>query len=80
MLKNPDASLSITNKNNSIDFKLLCLDDGDLTFRLRSIHFKVNNRKVPIFINYTKFLVNDDEIIEENIAADHIHVKKGECG
>lgn len=32
-MENPNSSLRITNKNNSIDFKVICLDDGELTFR-----------------------------------------------
>ena len=83
-LKNPDASLSIKNKNNSLSFKFLCLDDGELTLRLRSTLFKVNEQKVPIFINYTKFIVNGNDVIEEDKAVDHDHPivynKKVKCG
>ena len=72
-MKDPDSSLSIKNKNGFIDFKVLCLDSGDLTFRLRSILFKVNNQKVPIFINYTSFIVNGREFLSENKFVDHDH-------
>ena len=83
-LKNPDSGLSIKNRNNAINFELLCVDSGELTFKLRSMFFKVNDQKVPIFINYTKFLINDEEILEVNKAADHdhpvIHTKKVKHG
>jgi hypothetical protein len=60
------------------------LGDGELTFRLRSSMFKVNEQYVPIFINYTKFTINTVEVIEEDTAADHNHpivyTKKVRCG
>ena len=72
-MENPNSSLSITNRNNAIDFKLICLDDGDLSLKLRGVSFKMGNQRIPIFINYTKFIVNDDDIIGDNTVVDHNH-------
>lgn len=83
-MENPNSSLSITNRNNVIDFKLICLDDGELTFRLRGIYFRVKNQRFPIYINYTKFQVNGDGIIEEEKIVEHntpiVYTKKVEYG
>ena len=72
-MENPNSSLSITNRNNAIDFKLICLDDGDLSLKLRGVSFKMGNQRIPIFINYTKFIVNDEDIIGDNTVVDHNH-------
>ena len=72
-LENPNASLRITNKNNSIDFKLLCCDDGELTLKLRGVFLKVDDLRIPIYINYTNFLINGEKILNENKLVDHNH-------
>ena len=72
-MENPDSSFSITNKNNSIDFKLLCCDDGELTLKLRGVFLRINDQRIPIYINYTKCLINGEEILKENKMVDHDH-------
>lgn len=72
-IEDSDPSLSITNKNNSIDFKLVCFDDGELSFRLRGVFHKVKNLRIPIYINYTMFKINDKNILNKNKMVDHNH-------
>ena len=82
--QDPDSTVSITNNNNSIDFKLLCLGYGDLALRLRGVMFRLNNQRIPIYINYTKFQVNGEDIIEEDKIVEHntpiVYTKKVDYG
>ncbi len=82
--EDPDSTVSITNNNNSIDFKLLCLGYGDLELRLRGVMFRLNNQRIPIYINYTKFQVNGEDIIEEDKIVEHntpiVYTKKVDYG
>lgn len=82
--QDPDSTVSITNNNNSIDFKLLCLGYGDLELRLRGVMFRLNNQRIPIYINYTKFQVNGEDIIEEDKIVEHntpiVYTKKVDYG
>lgn len=74
----------ITNKNNSIDFKIRCVGDGDLDIKLRGVDRKYKKQRIPIYINYTKFLVNDKSVMENNNVVFHdkpfIHSKKVKNG
>ena len=74
----------ITNKNNSIDFKIKCIGDGDLDIKLRGVDRKLNKQRVPIYINFTKFLVNDESVMDEEQIVFHnnpvIHSKKVKNG
>lgn len=65
--------LVITNKNNTIDFKVKCSKKGTFSIKLRGINNKVNGEYSPIYIDYTKFIVNDNEILEKNRIVDHNH-------
>lgn len=65
--------LVITNKNNSIDFKVKCDKTGEFSIKLRGINNKVKGKYSPIYIDYTKFIVNEKEILEKNELIDHNH-------
>lgn len=61
-----DSSSGIIN----ISFK--CINDGNLNIDFRAIDFKDrNNKRIPIFIDYTKIRVNDVDIIEDNVSVWH---------
>ena len=58
--------LVIQSLKNSLDLKIKCLNKGKVNFKLRSINCKdKNNEDFPIFIDYTKFIINDLSIIDE---------------
>ena len=62
-LKNHYSGFIITNKNNSIDFKVKCVGDGDLDIKLRGVDRRLDNQRVPIYIIFTQFLVNDESVM-----------------
>lgn len=61
----------ITNKNNSIDFSVKCIGDSVFNIKLRGVHRKLNKKLTPIFINYTKCLINDENVLKENKVVFH---------
>ena len=49
----------ITSKKGCIDLKIKCVNEGILKIGLRGIDFKDSkNTRVPIYIDYTKFIIN----------------------
>ena len=63
----------IQSKNGSIKLKIKCINDGLLKIFLKGIFYKNNdhNKVLPIFIEYTKFMVNDENIIEKSVITCH---------
>ena len=52
---------------NSIKIKLKCINDGVLKISLRSKYVTDKNKKnFPIFLDYTKFTVNNEDILNKN--------------
>ena len=57
---------------NSLDLSLKCIGDGNLVINLRSIDVKDrNNKRFPVYMNYTSLKINDEEYIEENKLISH---------
>lgn len=55
-----------------LNLKFKCIGDGELVIKLRSINsFDKNKNHYPIYIDYTRFAVNDSDIIEESKLAWH---------
>lgn len=83
-LSDPYSGFIITNKNNSIDFKVRCVGGGNLDIKLRGIDKKLKKQRVPIYIDFTKFLVNDESVMKSHKIVFHnnpvIHSKKVEDG
>ena len=65
------TGLSIQSKSNCLQFDITCIGDGELNIFLRSVDFRLNQKKIPIYINYTKFLVNNKNILKENKIVSH---------
>lgn len=62
----------LTSKNGEINFKFKCINDGKLIIWLRGIDIRdKNNHRFPIFINYTEFTVNNQNILEEDVLVSH---------
>lgn len=57
----------IHSEKNFIDMEFICIGDGDVTIYLRGLnaHDSEGNR-IPIFINYSNFILNDEVIFEED--------------
>ena len=72
-LKNNEGSgVLIQSSNGCIDFKIRCINDGYLEFKLRGIDVRnYNNTRIPIFIDFNKFLLNDEVIFEEDMLVSH---------
>lgn len=59
--------LIIMNEINSMNIKLKCIGSGNLIIKLRAMDLKDNRgKRIPIYLNYNKFLINDEEIISDD--------------
>ena len=62
----------ITSKKGCIDLKIKCVNDGLLRIDFRGIDFKdKRNRRVPIYIDYTKFIINGHTIFDSRLSICH---------
>lgn len=58
----------IESKRGKIDLKIRCIHDGLLKIYLRGSDIRDrNNKRFPVYIDYTNFLVNGETFIDENI-------------
>ena len=49
--------LVISSDKNSLDLKIKCIEDGELKIWLRGLDIRdKDNKRIPIYINYTKFV------------------------
>lgn len=71
----------------NLNLKIKCINDGKLNIRLRGINIiSKNDEKIPIFIKYTNFCINNEQILTESKIVSHdrfyqcneINVKNGE--
>lgn len=70
--KNPQGKgLIINSQKNFLKFDIIIEGDGELQIYLRSNDHRLNNQRVPIYINYTKLLINNENILTENAIANH---------
>lgn len=62
----------IQSKGNKINVNFDCVGDGKLNIVLRGVDFRDFNRKrVPVYIDFTKFLVNDKVIFDNSTLIAH---------
>ena len=55
-----------------LDFKIKCINSGVLNIWFRGIDFRdIKNNKFPIYIDYTNFEVNGQEIFRDHIVVSH---------
>jgi len=52
-------------ENGNLQLKIKCINDGLLDIRLRGIDYKTKNSRIPIYIKYTNFKINNQRIINE---------------
>ena len=63
--------LILNSQKNFLKFDIITEGDGELQIYLRSNDHRLNNQRVPIYINYTKLLINNENILTENTIANH---------
>lgn len=57
----------VQSSSNSIDLKVRCIESGVLTIRLRGLNANDrNNKKFPIYIDYTNFTLNGETIFDDH--------------
>lgn len=60
----------ISQKGNlNISFK--CVNDGNLNLEFRAIHHKEDNIKVPVYINYSEIVIDDEVVLNSDRATWH---------
>ncbi|WP_407376411.1 hypothetical protein [Methanobrevibacter sp.] len=72
-LKDEEGSgCSIESAAGDLDITLRCIEDGELNINLRGVNETDRNKKrYPIYIDFTKFLINGKEIINKNTLVWH---------
>ncbi len=72
-LKNKTGEgIMIHSYNNSLDLKFKCINDGTLEISLRALSLpNFNKVRLPVYINYTKFIVCDEIIFDSDTIASH---------
>lgn len=66
------SGMVLQSKKGSLNIKCKCINDGTLKIELRGIDYRDKNKKrVPIYINYTNFSVNNKTIIKEDTLTCH---------
>lgn len=58
--------------SEKIKLKIKCINDGKLRFNLLGADYRfLDNRRIPIYICYTKFKINDEIIFSKDILVSH---------
>ena len=70
-LQGEGKGLVVESHKNFLDLTVKCIGNGELYLTLRGKDFRVNNQRVPIYINYTKFKVNGIDILNEDLLIWH---------
>ena len=67
-IDNEGTGYVIESHANKINITFRCINDGELKIAIRSKDIRDKNRKnFPVYIDYTKFIVNDENILKSNI-------------
>lgn len=65
---------TIQSNNNSLNIEFKCIGDGNLDIILRGVDAKNSyGNRIPIYINFTKFLINDILIFDDEKLVWHNH-------
>ena len=63
--------LVVESHRNFLDITVKCIGNGELYLTLRGKDFRINGKRIPIYVNYTKFQVNGINILNENKIVSH---------
>ncbi len=61
----------IQSQSNFLKFDVECIGDGELNIILRGVDFKVKRERMPIYVKYTNFTINNKNIFNENKLLTH---------
>ena len=61
----------IQSQSNFLQFNLECIGDGELNIFLKGIDKKLNGKRIPIYIEYKKLLIDGENVIDENKIVSH---------
>lgn len=56
---------------SKLDLKIKCIHDGKLIMKLKGIDANLKGRKIPIFIDFKKFIINGVEQLNESKLVSH---------
>lgn len=68
---NRGVGTKIESKKDSMNLKIKCINDGELDIRLRGIDFRQGNNRIPIYINFTDFRINNKKVLSEETVVWH---------
>lgn len=64
--------LKLESQNHTLDINLKCIGDGELNISLKGLDIRdSHNKRIPIYLNYTKFLVNNSLIFDDTKTVCH---------
>ena len=62
----------VNSVKGDLNLSLKCVNDGKLVLGFKSVDFKdKNGNRIPIYIDYTEIVVNDEIIVDESLVAWH---------
>ena len=68
------VGIIIESQKNNIDIELKCIENGILMIKLRGQDVRnKEGERIPIYINYTKMLVNEKSIFKEKLICHDNH-------
>ena len=66
------AGIQIHSSKGVLDLKMKCINDGELKINLRGIDVRdKNGNRFPVYVDFTKFSVNGNDIINTNELTSH---------
>ena len=66
------SGTQIHSSNGILNFKIKCVNDGELVIKLRGVDVRdKNGKRFPVYIDYTNFSVNGKNIINSNELTSH---------
>ena len=61
------SGICIYSFNGTLDLKIKCINAGELKIELRGLDIRdKNDKRFPVYIDYTNFSINDDSIIDSS--------------
>lgn len=70
--KGNGTGLVLTSKKGEINFKFRCINEGKLNISLKGIDIRdKNNIRFPIYINFTEFTINNQNVLESDVLVSH---------
>ena len=62
----------VNSVKGDLNLSLKCVNDGKLVLGFKSVDFKdKNGNRIPIYIDYTEIVVNDEIVVDESLVAWH---------